>query len=77
MPEENNKNEEQQQDNGEITDDGNYSRPTGTSTGSVFITRYIYFGRSYHVKKLNLAHSISYFFCSKVEKYLILLQQHA
>ena len=50
MPEENNKNEEQQQDNGEITDDGNYSRPTGTSTGSVFITRYIYFGRSYHVK---------------------------
>ena len=53
MPEENNKNGEQQQDNGEITDDGNYSRPTGTSAGSVFITRYIYFGRSYHVKKLN------------------------
>ena len=76
MPEENNKNGEQQQDNGEITDDGNYSRPTGTSAGSVFITRYIYFGRSYHVKKIKF-HSISYFFCSKVEKYLILLQQHA
>jgi hypothetical protein len=24
----------------EITDDGNYSRPTGTSVESVFITRY-------------------------------------
>ena len=61
MPEENNKNGEQQQDNGEITDDGNYSRPTGTSAGSVFITRYIYFGRSYHVKRLNFIQSVTLF----------------
>ena len=27
----------------EITDDGNYSRPTGTSVESVFITRYLLF----------------------------------
>ena len=38
MPEENEKQDESRT-NGEITDDGNYSRPTGTSGASVFITR--------------------------------------
>lgn len=40
LPEE--ETEEQGQTSRGITDDGNYSRPTGTSVGSVFITRYLY-----------------------------------